>query len=314
MRKAPPSSTSPVFICKGHILHCPKILKITILVSYPRTVEKANDLRLLLPERRPCGEKRTALERTCRRFDSVRRVWYPVCNVQSEWEMRAWTVRFSFLTFHFLQKAEVYPGSIGTFRYRLPAGPGKAGDGQIQGWVYENVCFELAQDVETVTVPWDGGGRGFPRTWLEERLRERGSEPYSIYGGRAKRSGADQRRHEEIAGEVILSRCFCQIAAPPVPARRRKLRPKYTVMARTRAWVSRTLATSQEACMASWGSPMFHRGDGQVGAADVAQRGPAGQVRPVAEALDGDLRQLTHPLEQRGGEGRRWCSAGRRCT
>lgn len=40
-----------------------------------------------------------------------------------------------------------------------------------------------------------------------------------------------------------------------------------------------------------------------MGAADVAQRGPAGQVRPVAEALDGDLRQLTHPLEQRGGEG-----------
>ena len=98
---------------------------------------------------------------------------------------------FSFLTFHFLQKAEVYPGSIGTFRYRLQR-TGKAGDGQIQGWVYENVCFELAQDVETVTFPWTEEGVDSLRTWLEERLRERGSEPYSIYGGRAKRSGADQ--------------------------------------------------------------------------------------------------------------------------
>ena len=78
---------------------------------------------------------------------------------------------FSFLTFHFLQKAEVYPGSIGTFRYRLQR-TGKAGDGQIQGWVYENVCFELAQDVETVTVPWTEEGVDSLRTWLEERLRE----------------------------------------------------------------------------------------------------------------------------------------------
>ena len=43
-----------------------------------------------------------------------------------------------------------------------------------------------------MTVPWTEEGVDSLRAWLEERLRERGSEPYSIYGGRAKHPAADQ--------------------------------------------------------------------------------------------------------------------------
>ena len=86
---------------------------------------------------------------------------------------------FAFLNLNFFTKAEVYPGSIGTFRYRFKRS-GWTGDGQLQVWVYENICFELAKDVETAVFPWTEAGVEDLRSWLYEKLRQRGSKPYRI--------------------------------------------------------------------------------------------------------------------------------------
>ena len=53
---------------------------------------------------------------------------------------------FAFLNSGFFTKAEVYPGSLGTFRYRFKR-EGWTGGGKIQAWVYENTSFELAKDI-----------------------------------------------------------------------------------------------------------------------------------------------------------------------
>lgn len=86
---------------------------------------------------------------------------------------------FDFLNMSFFTKASVYPGSLGTFRYRFQR-TGWMKDGSIQVWVYENTSFELAQDVETETFPWTEEGVEQIRVWLEQKLTERGTEPYRI--------------------------------------------------------------------------------------------------------------------------------------
>ena len=88
---------------------------------------------------------------------------------------------FDFLDMNFFTKASIFPGSIGTFRYRFqrPGWLGKDGSA-IQVWVYENTSFELAQNVETETFPWTESGVEHIRQWLTQKLKERGSEPYSI--------------------------------------------------------------------------------------------------------------------------------------
>lgn len=86
---------------------------------------------------------------------------------------------FEFLDLNFFTKASVYPGSIGTFRYRF-ARTGWINDGSLQAWVYENTCFELAKDVETITVDWTEEGIKSLQDWLYQKLAERGSEPYRI--------------------------------------------------------------------------------------------------------------------------------------
>ncbi len=86
---------------------------------------------------------------------------------------------FDFLNMNFFTKASVYPGSLGTFRYRFQR-TGWIGDGSIQVWVYENTSFELAQNVETETFPWTEEGVEQVRAWLEQKLAERGTEPYRI--------------------------------------------------------------------------------------------------------------------------------------
>ena len=86
---------------------------------------------------------------------------------------------FDFLNMSFFTKASVYPGSLGTFRYRFQR-TGWMGDGSIQAWVYENTSFELAQNVETETFPWTEEGVEQIRVWLEQKLTERGTEPYRI--------------------------------------------------------------------------------------------------------------------------------------
>lgn len=92
---------------------------------------------------------------------------------------------FAFITLTIPKRAPVFPGSVGTFRYRL-ARDGKAGEGTIQASVYENICFEKAQHIETETFPWTEAGMAQIRAWLGQKLRERGTEPFSIFGGRAR--------------------------------------------------------------------------------------------------------------------------------
>lgn len=86
---------------------------------------------------------------------------------------------FDFLNMSFFTKASVYPGSLGTFRYRFQR-TGWLNDGSIQAWVYENTSFELAKDVETETFPWTEEGVEALRAWLVRKLSERGAEPYRI--------------------------------------------------------------------------------------------------------------------------------------
>lgn len=86
---------------------------------------------------------------------------------------------FDFLTLDFFTRAAVFPGSLGTFRYRFQR-TGWMGDGEIQAWVYENVCFELAKNTETETFPWTEEGVAALKAWLSQKLAERGTEPYRI--------------------------------------------------------------------------------------------------------------------------------------
>lgn len=86
---------------------------------------------------------------------------------------------FDFLTPDFFTRASVFPGSLGTFRYRFQR-TGWTGDGSIQAWVYENTSFELAKDVEAETFPWTQEGVDSLRDWLGRKLEERGTEPYRV--------------------------------------------------------------------------------------------------------------------------------------
>ena len=103
--------------------------------------------------------------------------------------------QFNFLNVPFFTKASVYPGSLGTFRYRFQRS-GWMNDGSIQVWVYENVSFELARDVETETFPWTEEGVAAIREWLDEKLAERGSEPYRIWGDNHVRDPKPDKREE----------------------------------------------------------------------------------------------------------------------
>ena len=86
---------------------------------------------------------------------------------------------FDFLNMSFFTKAKAYPGSIGTFRYRFER-DGWMDDGSLQVWVYENICFEQAKEIETETFPWTEEGVEALRQWLYQKLEERGSQPYRI--------------------------------------------------------------------------------------------------------------------------------------
>ena len=86
---------------------------------------------------------------------------------------------FDFLTLDFFTRAAVFPGSLGTFRYRFQR-TGWVGEGDIQVWVYENVCFERAEQKETETFPWTEEGVAAIKEWLGQKLAERGTEPYRI--------------------------------------------------------------------------------------------------------------------------------------
>lgn len=88
---------------------------------------------------------------------------------------------FDFLDMNFFTRASVFPGSVGTFRYRFQRSGWLNKDGSaIQVWVYENTSFELAQQSETESFSWTEDGIAALQVWLEQKLKERGSEPYRI--------------------------------------------------------------------------------------------------------------------------------------
>ena len=94
---------------------------------------------------------------------------------------------FDFLDLQFFTRAAVFPGSVGTFRYRFQrTGWFNKPESTIQAWVYENTSFELAKDIETETFLWTEDGVEELKSWLEQKLAERGSEPYRIpYGAKS---------------------------------------------------------------------------------------------------------------------------------
>ena len=74
--------------------------------------------------------------------------------------------QFSELTPRWFDRAYIYTGSIGEFRYRF------AGDkdaGILHASVYSNVCYELACDKEEQDFPWDEPGVEALKTWLQEK-------------------------------------------------------------------------------------------------------------------------------------------------
>ena len=81
---------------------------------------------------------------------------------------------FDHLNVAFFTKASIYPGSIGTFRYRFQREGWTDGKGTLTVWVYENTSFELAKDVESQTFPWTDEGVEQVKAWLEQKLEERG--------------------------------------------------------------------------------------------------------------------------------------------
>jgi hypothetical protein len=88
---------------------------------------------------------------------------------------------FEFLDMNFFTRASVFPGSLGTFRYRFKrTGWLNKPESEIQVWVYENTSFELAQQIETESFGWTEDGIAALKVWLEQKLKERGSEPYRI--------------------------------------------------------------------------------------------------------------------------------------
>jgi len=100
---------------------------------------------------------------------------------------------FDFLDMNFFTRAAVFLGSLGTFRYRFQRnGWLNKPDSTIQVWVYENVCFELAQDIETETFPWTEEGVSEIKAWLEQKLEQRGTEPYRIPYPPVKRDVLEQ--------------------------------------------------------------------------------------------------------------------------
>lgn len=92
-----------------------------------------------------------------------------------------WSGSLNFSPYSFLPRHLSIRGVWGRFATGLPGRAGRGSpDSTIQVWVYENVSFELAQNVETQTFPWTEEGVEQIKDWLNEKLAQRGTEPYRI--------------------------------------------------------------------------------------------------------------------------------------
>ena len=74
--------------------------------------------------------------------------------------------QFAELTPNWFNRAFIYTGSIGEFRYRFD---GDKDAGLLHTAVYSNVCYELAQDKEERDFPWNEEGVEALKGWLQEK-------------------------------------------------------------------------------------------------------------------------------------------------
>ena len=47
------------------------------------------------------------------------------------------------------------------------------GSGELHFWVYEDICFELAQNIEEADFPWTEEGVTALHAWLNQKYEER---------------------------------------------------------------------------------------------------------------------------------------------
>lgn len=67
-------------------------------------------------------------------------------------------------------RAYVYTGSVGNvFRYRIAQIETEDHPALLQAAAYTDICYELAEDVETAEFPWDDAGVEALKAWLQAR-------------------------------------------------------------------------------------------------------------------------------------------------
>lgn len=82
--------------------------------------------------------------------------------------------QFAELTPTWFNRAYVYTGSIGEFRYRFSS------DQQtriIHASVYSQLCYELAHDVQERDFSWDDDGVSQLRSWLQQSYEAYAARP-----------------------------------------------------------------------------------------------------------------------------------------
>ena len=102
--------------------------------------------------------------------------------------------QFAELTPTWFNRAFVYTGSIGEFRYRFA---GDKDNSVLHTAVYSNLCYELAQDKEERDFPWNEEG--------VEALKGGLQEKYEAYAGAARgHNRADTTYTEKHPGGVLF--------------------------------------------------------------------------------------------------------------
>ncbi|MDO4810773.1 MAG: hypothetical protein Q3985_02390 [Eubacteriales bacterium] len=73
--------------------------------------------------------------------------------------------QFDVLTPHWFNRAFVYTGSIGDFRYRFATDKDNK---QLHAAVYSMYCYEVATDVREQDFSWDNEGVEQLKQWLQK--------------------------------------------------------------------------------------------------------------------------------------------------
>lgn len=73
---------------------------------------------------------------------------------------------FEVLTPKWFNRANVYTGSIGDFRYRFATDKKEK---RLHAAVYTVYCYEVANDVQEAEFPWDEEGVVALKQWMQEK-------------------------------------------------------------------------------------------------------------------------------------------------